>query len=472
MKLRIAEPEIDKENPFLNDKLNREQIAIVLTQLLDNIEEPFVISLNSAWGTGKTTFIKMFRQYLLNNGFPAIYFNAWETDYQDNPLIALIGEIDSGIDELKKQGFETEKARKVFKKIKKTGKDILKKTIPAAVKMASHGTVNNEKGMEDTFSDFTSVVLEDQIKNYSETKEQVKKFKEQLKELAEDLQKNESSKNSQSRPLIIFVDELDRCRPDYAVQVIEKARHFFDAEGIIFILGMDMEQMGHSVKAVFGQNIRERSYLRKFIDLEYNIPSDNYTGELYCRYLSTETAITEILNRNPEPETLIAELKYSSILMTSSFSLSLSDLNVLFNYLYLIFLTFENIKTEAISLAVILISLKMRNTKLFNQVLNKERTVYYLINELNKMKKQNSTLKDYDKFFIERRMIPLSLKKISDDEFQQQLQSSSVANSNELNSIYKIIKDTNKLHNNESFTEILLKKIQLLEQFKFPGKEE
>ncbi len=471
MKLKIAEPEIDRDNPFLHDKLNREQIAIVLTQLFGNIEEPFVISLNSAWGTGKTTFMRMFRQYLLNQGFPVIYFNAWETDFQDNPLVAFIGEINSGIDELKKHGFETEKARKVFKKIKRTGKDILKKTIPAAVKIASHSTMNIEKGTEDTFSDFTSAVLEDHIKSYSETKELVKRFREHLKELVEELQKNEKENGQKTRPLIFFVDELDRCRPDYTIQVLEKIKHFFDAEGIIFVLGIDMEQLGHSVKTVFGQNMRERSYLRKFIDLEYNLPADSITSELYCRYLAAETSITDLLNRNNDSENLIAELKYSSILMASSFSLSLSDLNLLFNFVYLIFLSYDIIKPETVSLTVILITLKMRNTKLYSQVLNKERTVYYLINELNKMKKQVRSVKDYDNFFIERRLIPLSLKKIPDEEFQQQLQSTSVANSNELNNIFKIIKDTNKLPNNEQFTDTLIKRIQLLDSFNFTKKD-
>jgi len=467
MRLKIAEPEIDKENPFLHDKLEREQSAKVLTQFFSNIEESFVVSLNSSWGTGKTTFIKMFRQYLLNQGFPVIYFNVWETDYQDNPLIAFIGEINSAIDELKKYGFEIEKSKKVFKKIKKTGKDILKKSIPIAIKTASQKAMDMDNSADDAFHDFTSVVLENQIKNYSATKEQLKKFKEHLKEMVEDLQKNENSNDRKFRPLIFFIDELDRCRPDYVIQVLEKIKHFFDVDGIVFVLAADMEQLGCSVKTVFGQNMKERNYLRKFIDLEYNIPSDNYVSEEYCRYLSTETAIAGIIDRNPGAEKLLEELQYSSILMASTFSLSLSDLNVLFNSLYLIFLTSDELKIETIALSVILISLKMRHVKLFNQVVNKERTIFYVINELNKIKRETANVKEYDKYFIERRLILLSLKKISDEEYQHQLQSVPAVNHNELNNIYKIIKDKNRLHNIELFTESFIKKIKLLESFKF-----
>ena len=467
MRLRITEPEIDKEKPFIHDILDREQNALILTQLFSNIEGAFTLSLNSPWGTGKTTFIRMFRQHLLNNGFPAIYFNAWETDYQDNPLIAFIGEISSGIDELKKQGFETESAKKVFKKIKKTGKDILKKSIPVAIKTAAHKSLDIDKGVEDAFSDFTSGVLENQIKNYSATKDQIKRFKEQLRELVEELQQKDNTRNQKLKPLVFFVDELDRCRPDHTVQVIEKIKHFLDIDGIIIVFSADMEQLGHSVKTVFGQNMKERNYLRKFIDLEYNIPADNYISELYCRHLSSQTAITGLLNSSTDSEALIAELQYSGILMASTFSLSLSDLNVLFNSVYLILLTCENLKIETISLLVILISLKMRHVKLFNQVLNKERTVFYVINEFNKVKRENNTVKEYDKFFIERRLINLSLKRISEEEYQQQLHTSSASSRNDLNNIFKIIKDKNILHNNDLFTDMLISKIKLLDSFKF-----
>ncbi len=466
MRMRITEPEISKENPFLNDKLNREQSALILTELFGSIEGPFSVCINSPWGMGKTTFIKMFREHLLNIGFPVIYFNVWETDYQDNPLIAFIGEIGSGIDELKKHGFETESARKAFKKMKKTGKDILKKSIPVAVKTAVHKALDIEKGVEDAFSEFTLSVLENQIKNYSATKDQMKKFKEQLKELVEELQVD-GNRDLKIKPMIFFIDELDRCRPEHAIQVLEKVKHFLDMEGVISVFGIDMEQMGHSVKTVFGQNMKERSYLRKFFDFEYNMPSDNYTGELYCRYLSTESMITEILNRNENAPELIEELQYSTMLMTSTFSMSLSDLNVLFNSVYLILLTCDNIKNETVALCVILISLKMRHVKLFNQILNKERTIFYVINELNKVKKDNNTVKEYDRYFLERRLISLGLKKITETDYQQQLNLTPVAYHNELNNIYKIIKDKNRLQSIELFTDSLLNKIRLLDSFKF-----
>jgi len=467
MRLRIAEPEIVKENPFLNDKLDRKQGAVVLTQLFSSIEGPFVMTLNSTWGTGKTVFIKMLRQHLFNEGFPSFYFNAWDTDYYDNPLIAIIGEISSGIDELKEQGFETDKARKVYKKLKKTGKEILKKTIPVAVKTAPHGALEIEKRMEDAFSEFTSGVLENQIKNFSVAKDQVIKFKEQLRELVADLQKDVNSWDTKSRPLVFFIDELDRCRPEYLIQFLKKIRYYFDVDGIIFVLGVDLDQLGYSVKTLFGQNMKERGYLRKFFDLEYSLPGDNYTTELYCGYLSSETAITGIINKNPDHEALIMELKYSAMIMASSFSLSLRDLNILFNSVYLVLSSYESLKKEIIALSVMLITLKMRNPSLFGKIINMERSVYYVLNELAKMKKPVDPVKEYDRYFIERRFASLSLKKITDEEYRQQLRPNTVPGSNELNRIFQSIKDKDRLRETEIFTDTLFNRIKLLDSLKF-----
>jgi len=467
MRLRIAEPEIDKDNPFINDKLERKTGAEVLTQLFSNIEGPFVISLNAPWGTGKTIFIKMLRQHLHNCGFPSVYFNAWEKDFHDNPLIAFIGEIYSGIDELKFQGFETERAKKIFKKIKKTGKDILKKSIPVAVKSSAHRSPVIDKGMDDSFSDFISGVLEEQIINYSATKNLVHEFKKHFKEMIELLQKKEH--DERAKPFLIFIDELDRCRPDYTVQILEKAKLFFDIEGVIIVLASDVDQLGFSVKNVYGQNMKERGYLRKFIDLEYNLPADNYTSELYCNWLTTETAITGLLNKNSDAGRYIEELKYSGILMAITFSMSLRELNILFNTLYLVFLTYEQLEIETVALTVILVSLKMKHTGLYNKAVNKERSVLYLINELNKVKKDNSAVKKYDEYFIERSFIPLSLKTISDSEYHQQVHQASAHNNNELVEIYKIIKEKNKSEATRIYSDILVNKIRMLDSFKFSG---
>jgi hypothetical protein len=130
---------------------------------------------------------------------------------------------------------------------------------------------------------------------------------------------------------------------------------------------------------------------------------------------------------------------------------------------YLVLSACEKLTPEIISLSVIILTLKMRNVSLYSKIINRERSVYYILNELAKMKKQVSPVKEYDRYFIERRFSFLSLKKITDDEFRQQLLPNSVPGSSELNTIYKIIKDRDRLPETDIFTD------QLLDRIKLPG---
>lgn len=80
----------DKENPFKDDKLGRKQYAEVLTDVVETYNGGAVIALNGAWGTGKTTFLKMWKQHLENSGFPVVYYNAWEDDICEEPLPSML----------------------------------------------------------------------------------------------------------------------------------------------------------------------------------------------------------------------------------------------------------------------------------------------------------------------------------------------------------------------------------------------
>ena len=88
------EVSITQENPFQEDKLDREKLAPVLTSIADAYAHSgAVLAIDGEWGSGKTTFVKMWRQYLTNAGYKTLYFNAWATDFIEDPLIALIGEL-------------------------------------------------------------------------------------------------------------------------------------------------------------------------------------------------------------------------------------------------------------------------------------------------------------------------------------------------------------------------------------------
>ncbi|MFV5687123.1 P-loop NTPase fold protein [Flavobacterium sp. ZT3R25] len=93
MSIKHFDVEIESGNPFANCKLDRRKYANVLLDLVNSYSNGFVLAINNKWGTGKTTFIKMWEQDLKDKELQTVYFNAWENDFENNPLTALMGEL-------------------------------------------------------------------------------------------------------------------------------------------------------------------------------------------------------------------------------------------------------------------------------------------------------------------------------------------------------------------------------------------
>ncbi len=347
--------EIPDENPFENDKLNLELVANNLEKIIESFSGGFVLSIDAGWGKGKTTFINMWKKKLdKSRNYKTIYFNAWENDDSDDPLLALIGEMERVL-------FKNNLKNKALKNIKKFGKHLVKKGIPVAIKIATSGIVDL-KGVElgakneQYFTDLAGTIGEFELNNYKREKDNKNKFKEALKEY----------QNKERKKIIFFIDELDRCKPTYAIETLEKIKHLFDIDNYVFILSMDKEQLGHSVCNLYGSNMDASGYLRRFIDLDYTLPEPNkyvYIKILFEKY--------QLINDNTEA------LKQYLIKAVEVFDLSLRDIEKLFYCLRLILpLTpFFDLKTEwnknyLKTLSVLFslfIVLKLKKPNLYNQ---------------------------------------------------------------------------------------------------------
>src|SRR5947209_1607261 len=104
MKFKVPPVEIAAEDPFKNDALGRKESAEILTQFVSNTSTPFVLAIDSPWGTGKTTFLTMWSHLLKKEGFSCLFFNVWENDFSDSPLVALIGEMGESLKHLDLSG--------------------------------------------------------------------------------------------------------------------------------------------------------------------------------------------------------------------------------------------------------------------------------------------------------------------------------------------------------------------------------
>ena len=279
MIIKPKEINISQANPFAEDALERENSVTHLTNLLLNVESPYVLCVNSEWGTGKTTFLRMWRQTLINKNIPTIFFNAWENDFSDHALVALIGEIEKSIKELNETSKLSKNFIQKFNNIKKLSTKLFKKSLPAVLKIATQGLIDS-----DDIAKLFEKIVEDEIKQYEDSKKNLSQFKEKLTDIVSDIR---NSNTDVKTPLIFFIDELDRYRPNFAVEVLEKAKHFFDIDGIIFVIAVDKEQLGYSIASIYGQGMNTDGYLRKFIDLEFKLPlakEKDFFNYLFTKY--------------------------------------------------------------------------------------------------------------------------------------------------------------------------------------------
>ena len=262
------EIEIPADNPFLNCKLDRQKFAEALTSVIEAFSDSdrgCVMSLDGEWGSGKTTFIKMWRQLLKKNQYSTIYFNAWECDYVDDPLAAMIAE-------LKEMGLDNEKLNKVIcaggKVLVATFKSIFKGLLKAklGINVDSYSDILDEAGN----------LANDYIEEVEKQKKTISDFKKALSEYIV------SSKKS---PVVFFVDELDRCNPEFAVRVLERIKHLFDIPNLFFVIAVNKTQLEFAVQGYYGSDkIDSSEYLRRFIDLNYSLPEPDFSK--YYDYLA------------------------------------------------------------------------------------------------------------------------------------------------------------------------------------------
>lgn len=284
MAYRIDDLEILPANPFLNDALERRPIVEFLSDLIKRLDGPFVLALDSPWGSGKTTLIRMLMADLDKKGVQCTYFNAWKVDYVTDPLVAMVSSIDRidlGMDEA------SGSYREHLKTVKKLTSLLAKRGLRVATKAVTLGALDLDKEIEAATAEFAADGVGDIVDAFNHEIELLEKFRAELAAAVKQLPAAGREPN-----LVFFIDELDRCRPTFAIELLERIKHLFDIPNIIFVLSIDKQQLEASTAAVYGAGINAAEYLRRFIDLEYGVPvadSTRFTENLIERFgLDTE----------------------------------------------------------------------------------------------------------------------------------------------------------------------------------------
>jgi hypothetical protein len=274
--------EIDAHDPWKDDALKtRQYLGQRLIDLISSQQQPLSICIDGSWGSGKTFFVERWETELRNNGFQVIHFNAWEEDFFDDPMPALVGQLWRDL------GFEKEKSGLTgeLSKDAKTVASFLwrfgRKFAIHAAKKKSVDVVGCDSGQLDEF------VSED-ITNAGSILDEYNEFRESQDEFGKALERLVKAKATPTStgPCVFVVDELDRCQPLFAVKVLERIKHFLSIQNLVFVFCVDKENLGKSLKAVYGE-IDVENYLYRFFDFVFPLTSpdkQSFCDELWNRY--------------------------------------------------------------------------------------------------------------------------------------------------------------------------------------------
>ena len=246
LKLKLAEPDVSAEQTWNDDVLGREEIAGRLTNLIQNQSDPFTLSIHGNWGTGKTFLLKRWQKDLENKSFRAIYFNAWEDDFSDDPLLAILGQLS---DHFKEGALKT-----IAKEAPKIALPLLRRNASSVLNRGTGLTLDTDQKEQRN--------LVDEYLDQRKTKEELKKH---LAEISAEVVKETG------HPMVFIIDELDRCRPTFAIELLERVKHIFDVPHLVFIFGINRDELCSSLKSIYG-NIEADVYLRRFFDMEFTLP--------------------------------------------------------------------------------------------------------------------------------------------------------------------------------------------------------
>lgn len=261
-------------NAIKNNEYGRVASIKDFIEGLDIIDTNMFISLDARWGEGKTFYIRQIEMTLsyltkkhleqdvtdlepffsnselgsvkLDNTFLPIYYNSWLYDCHKDPLMSLLYIL---VKECGKYVSTTMDNKGI-------GEKILSLLSPFAV-ILPFGQISGD--FEKTKEMLRGKDILEEIKTAEEIRQTVKEILDEI--IVESAQK-----------LVVFIDELDRCRPNYAIELLERIKHYFDDERIIFVISVNKEQLIHTISKFYGTSFDSTGYLNKFFDINVYLP--------------------------------------------------------------------------------------------------------------------------------------------------------------------------------------------------------
>ena len=333
--IRPTEFSVQPNDPFKNDLLDRKPAIESLTRIVGSAQSPYVISVDADWGSGKTAFLKMWCQHLEDEGYTVVKFNAWETDFADSPFQALAAEITQSLEQ-----FPDSAVKKGIKNVRKLAADtafaLSKSTLRGVgtLLFPGAGPITVEFLIR-VFEAVCNKPTKDPISVYQQTRDSLDDFKNSIGEVSAAV-----SDRADGKPLVVAIDELDRCRLTYAVELLETTKHIFLVENVVFILAINSTALAHSIKSLYGTGFDAERYFRRFFDLQFRLAEQD--RESFVKELLRSTRLQDSIESQREEASWSFTLARS---LLSSDGLSLRDAEQVAHRLGLVLSLLDNVKS-------------------------------------------------------------------------------------------------------------------------------
>ncbi len=279
---------LEKPTFDTQDEFKRKPIAENIIRLLTSDIDLSPMVIDGGWGTGKTEFcqklIRLMQEQYSN--YQPVYIDAFRSDHSGEPLLALLAEIIKACTPEDTDEHPSEQRKNITKKVAKAAGFVMKTVAKAAVghvlkqnmedlaegmsqiindeqeaknaaaTVAGAATILASHSIDATIDATVEALLKEQI----EAEKNLETLKACLKELAAE------------KPIILFIDELDRCRPDYAVDMLEVIKHVFDVENVKVVLVTNTKQLRAAINHRYGMEVDAQKYLDKFLKYSFALP--------------------------------------------------------------------------------------------------------------------------------------------------------------------------------------------------------
>ncbi|MGS0724589.1 KAP family P-loop NTPase fold protein [Shewanella sp. 0m-11] len=350
-----------ESHTFENCKLNRKSYGEFLFNYLIGEKDGFVLNIDSNWGSGKTEFLK--RLYTISHiaNHPVIYIDSWESDFSKDPLSVIAFELLAQIEKYMEPESDSSLADRVAELKGKLSQFKQKIALFAGIGTAAAGLGDSVgTGITNVVLDEPATkneqLVENLSKNYQSQISAIKDIKYQLSLITELLEVIYGMKS----PLIILVDELDRCRPTYAIEMLEVVKHFFNTEKVVFVIATDTKQLCHSIKAVYGNTFESETYLRRFFDRTAQLPPPEF--EAYLSYQDLDFSKYSDIYLHPTGSHDLS-LKSMIAILFKSYELEVRDLDQLLAQLHACLRAINNIHQGSIINLIVLFTAIIENNK-------------------------------------------------------------------------------------------------------------